>query len=49
MMVYSGFEIPMVTHGNTSSPHSGHGSPGRNAPGMNPHFKHIDDVTSSVM
>lgn len=42
-------EISLVIYGKYGSPHSGHGKPGRNAPGICPQLRQIEEVISSIM
>ena len=41
-------EISLVIHGKNGSPHSGHGKPGRNAPGICPQLRQIEEVISPI-
>lgn len=41
-----GLEIPLVIYGKNGSPHSEHETPGRNAPGMWPQLRHIEELIS---
>ena len=41
-------EISLVIYGKNGSPHSGHGKPGRNAPGICPQLRQIEEVISSI-
>ncbi len=43
-----GLEISMVIHGKSGSPHSGHGKPGKNAPGICPQLRQIEEVISPI-
>lgn len=43
-----GMEISLVIHGKNGSPHSGHGKPGRNAPGICPQLRQIEEVISPI-
>ena len=38
----------MVIHGKNGSPHSGHGMPGRKAPGIYPQLRQIEEEISSI-
>ena len=38
-----------MIYGKNGSPHSGHGKPGRNAPGICPQLRQIEEVISSIM
>ena len=37
-----------MIYGKNGSPHSGHGKPGRNAPGICPQLRQIEEVISSI-
>ena len=43
-----GLEISLVIHGKNGSPHSGHETPVRNAPGMWPKLRHIEELISPI-
>lgn len=44
-----GMEVSLVIYGKNGSPHSGHGRPGRNAPGIYPQLRQIEEDISSII